>query len=338
MTTDFDAWEFRTRVALAQRNVDYRTADPLVADARVHWLAAGVPPEQALGSPEDFANEAAAQQRPGHDAGLDRSGGTPRSHLGNSAFLIAVMAMPYSLLGAVVAGSWTFELTPARVAGAMLFVLVAMVLFGGPESLRAAGRPELAPWSLAAATGAMALSVAALEALPRSPSTTLPVGFLTLAGAVAALALVWRPSPPRTEPPDATGTDPEKWLQHLAGLLVGRHDVTPKRAVEMVSETQMHAGTTDLGAEFGAAETYAAELASGVVERRQPRWLGLRKPLFLLFCLVLARSHIPDVLADGGGWRAFSFFVLAGAGLFLVALTLYRRGGRPNPEGPAVTG
>lgn len=337
MSNDFDAWEIRTRLALARRNIDHRTADPLIDDARAHWLAAGVTPEQALGAPADFATEAAAQQRPGHAAGVDRSGSTPRSHLTDGLFVTAVMAVPYSLLGAAVAGSWTFDLTPARLVAAVLFVLATVMLFGVPESLRAAGRPQVAPWSLFAALAAMVLTVAALEGLPRSPSTTLPVALLTLAGCVAAVALVWRPSPPRTEPPDATGTDPEQWSQQLAGLLVGRHDVAPARAAQLVAEAQAHAGTTDLGAEFGPAETYAGELAASVHERQQPRWLGLRKPLFLLFCLVLTRSQVPDVLADGGGWRAAALLVLVASGLWLLARTLHRRAGRPNPDAPVET-
>lgn len=331
MSNEFEAWELRTRVALAQRNVDFRRADPLVADARAAWLAAGVPPEQALGSPTDFATEAAAQQRPGHAAGLDRSGGTPRSHLSDGLFTVAVLAVPYSLFAAAVVGTWTFDLTPARVVGAVLFLLVAVVLFGVPDSLRAAGRPELAPWSLAAAFGAMALTVTALAVLPRSPAVTLPVLLLTVAGAMGALALVWSPSPPLPEPADATGSDPEQWTRRLAGLLVGRHDVAPERAAQLVVEARQHAGTTDLGAEFGPAEVYAAELASGVEQRVQPRWLSLRRPLFLVFCLVLARSQVADVLQGTGTWRAAFFVVAAVAGLFVLAWYLVRRAGRQKP-------
>jgi hypothetical protein len=61
------------------------------------------------------------------------------SHLTDGGLIaVAVMTVPSSLLGAVVSGSWTFGLTPARAVDAVLFMLVTMVLFGCPEPV--AGR------------------------------------------------------------------------------------------------------------------------------------------------------------------------------------------------------
>lgn len=339
MTTTFDAWELRTRFALARLQIPHYTTDPLIEDARAHWESSGRSPDDALGSPADFAAAAAAEQPVGHGSAADRSGSTPAGHLTGAMFALTVLVVPYSLVLALVEGSLSVTLTPARLVGSAVFAVVFITLFGLPESLRAAGHPRLAPWVAVPTLLLMGLAVGAFTVLPHTALIRIPVLALDVVAVVAALLFLGpskRPDPADTSAPGPH--DPDQWFRRLDGLLVGRHDLPPSRAADVVDEARAHLSTADPSTEFGPVEVYAAGLAGNETARQVPRWMGLsRKLVFIGFCLVLARTHISGAVGGhvGRGIVVVAVGVLLLGGLLLIMARRYAdRDDRGAPAPP----
>lgn len=327
MTASFDVWEARTQLALATRNINHHVAAPLLADARRHWEATGGTPDDALGSPSEFASDAAALQPARSTAALDRSGTTPAGHLTAALFQLAVLVVPWSLGAAVVAGSAGFTVTPARLVVGVLFVVVFVSVFGVPQSLRAAGRPHLVSWFALPALLLMGLTVWAGSALPRTALLEIPVLVVVAVAAIVAYLFVrdGHPAPTGEEDRSSGGADPrdtDRWMARLHGLLVGRHDLPPDRAAALVEEARAHLGAAAPAAEFGPLQIYAAELAAAVPVRRRDRTVLPRRVLFVVFCLLLARDDLASRFSDGTIWRAvilLAVILAVTAGLLVMA-------------------
>ncbi|WP_157442084.1 hypothetical protein [Actinoplanes awajinensis] len=254
MMKTFDRWEFRARIALGDRGIEYHEASPLIDDARAHVEESGTDPWQALGSPEEFAEEVAAA-RPAAQARRDTQGRTSADHLSNGLFLLAVNGVPASLVAIGVSGLM-LPLTVSGTLGTVLLVATMLVLVAAPGALRAAGRPRLANGSFAAAAMLFVATVAAFAWLPRERFGAIP----TLVPLVVSLALCWLLTRPARAPKQATGhqavsgagpadparsgssadtagpAEPEAWFARLHGLLAGRFDVPADRATDLVEQ------------------------------------------------------------------------------------------------------
>lgn len=295
MSKDFETWDARTRIALAMRDVNHLTADPLIEAARAHWESSGLPPEEALGTPAEFAEAAAAEQPAAARARQDREGQTPGDYLSGSIFALALIAVPHSLLLALAYGTMGVDLTPARLVAAGLFLIAFACMYAVPHALRASGRPHLAPWVYVPAFAAMALTAIAAVVLPHTRLITVNVLVLD-AVAVFVAWLTIRPAKPSDPSPESrlrsAPADPEAWFEQLDGLLVGRHDLPPARAAELVGQARSHLAGASPAEEFGPIEVYAAELAEPETTHHVPFWhrQAFRNLVFLAFGAVLIRD------------------------------------------------
>lgn len=303
--TIFDAWEFQTRLALARRNVNHHVADPLIADAKLHWEASGQTAQQALGTPTDFAEAAAAEQPAGYAARRDREGHKPWGYVTGTLFAVSLLVVPWSVLLCLLVGSWRVDITPARIVGALAYVVVVLVLFALTRALRGAGRPRVAPWALAAALLPMAATYVAFRSLSHRHLVTLPVVLLDVLAVVVAISLVWRgePTPEVAATNEAAGDDPGRWFARLAGLLEGRHDLPRARVADLVQQARTHASRQP-AAEFGSPEVYADQLARNETTHHVPAWLNADAPLLLSFSTILGWHQLSEWFSDGHVLRA----------------------------------
>lgn len=316
MTEPFERWELPARLALGDRGVGHHLANPIIADVQAHCAYTGQSPYEAFGSPEEFAMVAAAEQPAHLRDNPDRDGLTAGDYLSGSLLLLALAGVVGSLFFAALERTLTFAATPAALTGMVLVGLAAFAVRAVPGALRAAGRPRLAAWSFALVAALIGLAVTAFFALPREPVIDTPV--LAVTG-VSLLVLLWqlrgpkKPSEPivHTPPTPRTGghdDDVDAWFRRLAGLLVGRYDLTPQRAAELAREARNHLvaseGTVD--SEFGSVEEYARELAEYEPQQRKPFWRTTPALLVgTLAGLSLGISALLSWSAAGHYWAAY---------------------------------
>jgi hypothetical protein len=305
MTETFEQWELSARMALGDQGVGYHAATPLIEDARAHCAATGQDPREAFGSPEEFAAAAAEEQPAEVRAEVDRHGLTVADHLTGQLLHLAVLLLVISVLTAVLERTLSIPVTPAGLTGLALLTLALVAGGGLPGALRAAGRPHQVRYAFLG-TGVLGLSAAtAFTTLPREHLGRVPV-LVLVALSVAAIALLTRPaSGPPAHPEPA---DREAWLERLRGVLVGRHDLPPGRADDLVREARAHLDATGAAPreEFGPLADYARRLAEPERDRRDPWW---RTPPATMLYLVLGIAVGVDVLvgwwADGHRWAAW---------------------------------
>jgi hypothetical protein len=147
--------------------------------------------------------------------------------------------------------------------------------------LRAAGRPRLAPWSYAFVGVLVVVAGTAFTTLPRTHLVRMPVPLIVGVGVVGLWLQLrpWRRGKVQL-PPAAGPVEPDRWLRRLEGLLVGRFELPPQRAAELVAEARAHLAETASAPqdEFGPVDTYAMNLAEGETRRQRPWW---RRPVAL---------------------------------------------------------
>ena len=262
MTDLFARWELDARIQLSNRGVPAPVADPHIEDARRHCEGTGEDPYVAFGAPAEFAETTAAEVPEEQRELVDRQGKTTRDHLTDGIFLIGAMLALYSLGVSLIFGSWSVRVTAAGLTGVTLTLLAMAALFTVPPAMRAAGRPQL---SAIGFIGGAALILGAATAFKTLPQTTL-VQAPALACVALGVLLSWLGLrlAQKTEAPAARPIeDPEQWYARLRGVLIGRHDLSPERAAELVAQARDHAalaGATP-AAEFGDPDRYAARLA-----------------------------------------------------------------------------
>jgi hypothetical protein len=295
MSEDFEVWKARTQLACASRGINYRTADPLIDAAKEDWENSGKDPWEALGSPKDFADAVAAEQPVEARAGEDRNGQNTGDYLSGLIFALALMAVPWSLALAFGYRTMSVPLTPARLVAAVLFVVALFCLHALPQALRASGRPQFAIWAYIPTLIAMALTVGAAIVLPKNHLISVNVLILD----AVALFVAWLTVRPTKEPEPAAEahlgadpSDPEAWFARLKGVLIGRHDLPPARAAELVGEARAHFTGTSPTEEFGRLDVYATELAEPETVRYVPTWHTewFRNLVLLAFNIVLTRD------------------------------------------------
>ncbi|MEV6305730.1 hypothetical protein AB0M02_40375 [Actinoplanes sp. NPDC051861] len=309
MTSDrtFDRWELAARRELADRGIGFHEANPLIEDARGYHAESGQDPWTALGDPAEFAAEVAAAV----PAGLDVHGKSPRDYFSDAAFALAWFAVLGLVLGAVVAGGLTIPVTVAGAAGALLSGL-AVLAAAVPAAARAAGRPGLAPWGFVLCGVLVVAAGCAFTLLPRTHIGDLPV-LLALLLAMVGAGWLLRPTPePKAEPGPAPAAaddpgDPDAWFARLEAVLIGRHDVPPSRAAELVAEARAH--VADAGSqpadEFPSLAEYARDLAASESVRQGPWWRGPLAMFAATAAVVLCwLVLVIEAAVDGQWWVA----------------------------------
>lgn len=333
MTESFEAWELSARLALADLGVGYHAAAPLIEQARAHCEATGQSPREAFGSPGEFAAAAAAEQPAEAREEVDRHGLTVTDHLTGQLVYFAVLALIASIFFAILERTLSFPVAPAHLAGTALLLLGMMAAGGLPGALRAAGRPRLVPFAFLAAGVLAVLSATAFTTMSREPVGRLPV-LILVALSVIAIGLLTRAPKPPTRPAEPIGSssdggssgsssssgssgraadrsdtpaDREAWLRRLDGLLVGRYDLPPGRAADLVREARAHLDATGAAPrdEFGPLAAYARSLAEVEPIRRDPWW---RTAPAAMVAQALGVAAGVDVFvgwwADGHVWAA----------------------------------
>lgn len=330
MRRSFAAWEVAARAAMADRGVDDDVANSLIDAAEAHAEQSGQDPWEALGSPTAYAAAAAAERPVTERAGRDVHGMTPGDHPRAAILGLAVMAIPATALAALTRATVSFPVTWSGLAGLLSFAVCWVVVLGAPGAVRAAGRPQWVPWLFGWGAVQVVATGAAFTLLPGSRLIDLPAPLII---AVAALVVWLLPrtrrtrhrtaKPPTTAPPSGRGDD-DRWLGALRGLLIGRHDVPPRRAADLVTDARQHLALAggSAHAEFGPVDAYAAELADSAAMRRDPWWRG---SVAQLAATAIATAATAEVAADlwrgGHRWIAAVAVVTALAG----ARTVLRR-------------
>jgi hypothetical protein len=285
VTEPFERWEIPARVAMSDRGIGYHVANPIIAEVKAHCAYTGQSPQDAFGSPQEFAAVTAAEQPPEMLRKVDQHGVTPMGYLTGSVFGLALAVLVVAIFFSILNRSLTFAVTPATLTGMVFVGLAKIAAAGVPGALRSAGRPTLAPWGYALAGLLGALGVLSFATLPHTRLARIP----TLGIVGVAIIVLWGLTQPDRAPrsagnqklptPRTTVVGPdgvEGWLSRLAGLLIGRYDLPHERAVDLVSQARAHlsaAGTAPED-EFGPVDQYAKDLAEHEALRQGPWWRG----------------------------------------------------------------
>jgi hypothetical protein len=340
--TDFARWELSTRLALAERGISYRIADPLIEEARAQCAESGLDPDLTCGSPAEFTAAVLADLPEGSLDDLDRHGMSVNDYLTGSLFAVGWLTIVWSIFGAVLAGSFTVDLTQARLVGSALLGVTLISAYGVPGALWASGRRRLANWSYALTVVLIVLTATAFVELPRTVFARVPMPALIVVGA----ALIWlslRLSEDRFASADelgATGTpvelEPEQWFTRLHGLLITRHEVPTRRAAELVAEARSHlgeTGTASPAAEFGPVSRYAAALAEPETDHRPPWWRTRPAQTTLAaVCVVFAAGNTYSWLSQGHLWLALLIGLPATVGFGLELRKQLKTFGTPGTD------
>ena len=317
MSAVFDRWEWDARIALGDRGVGYHVANPYIEEARRHCDETGESPYEAFGPPQEYAAATAVEVPESLRENVDRYGMSTRDYLTGGPFLVGVIMILWSLFGGFVYQQWSFAVTPARVIGAVLFALTYATVFKLPPALRAAGRPRLVPAGFALAGLLLVATAYAFVELPKTALFTAPVLGLTAIG-VLLCWLSTRPAKPPVAAPPVSADDADGWYRRLHGVLVGRHDLTPQRATELVTEAREHAteAAATPAAEFGDVDGYAARLAEHEPVRREAWWRRRWARIAVAAAAIAITINFARSWLDSGyAWVAYGICVPAAIGL-----------------------
>ncbi|WP_433794569.1 hypothetical protein [Actinoplanes sp. CA-252034] len=273
--TAFDRWEASARIALAERGIGYHEATPLIEEARQHCAESGESPWRSIGAPAEFAADVAGSGS-AESAERDTRGKTPRDYLSDAMFGLAALGVPVAVAGSVAAGSLIIPVTAAGLVGSLVTCVAAVVAWAGPGALRASGYPRLAPWSFGLCAVLGALAGLAFMEVPKTRIGGLPA----LALIAVSVGVCWLLTRPRRRVASAGGDGDDgpaesgAWFARLNALLVGRFDVAPARAAEMVAETRAHVAAAGVRPrdEFPSIAGYARDLAEAEPVRPGPWW------------------------------------------------------------------
>jgi hypothetical protein len=304
----FGVWELRVRVLLAKGGFNRRHADVAITEAEEYCAETGQSAYELFGPPDAFADMIAGEVEPVED--------TDEHSLWDRLWSVVVLvgwnALLWSCLLAVVTWSLTWQATPTRLAQLGLLTLALGLGVVVPATLRDAGlpRPAMAAYALPAAAVLAAVAVQ-FGGLSTRPLFTVPHVLVAAAGLVVIIAMfaTIRGSDVPEPTDDETGRlrdlvhrlagspehEPDQWFRRLHGLLVGRHDLTPGRAVRLVEEARAHLADTGRSPEdeFGPVGTYAAAVAGPATPQPLP-WYRRRGPFTVV--LSVAMALVPAML------------------------------------------
>ncbi|GAA0561619.1 hypothetical protein GCM10010172_51030 [Paractinoplanes ferrugineus] len=323
-TEPFEAWELKARIALGDQGMGYHAANPIIADVRAHCEYTGESPYEAFGDPREFAATTAADQPPELLEKVGRDGLTAIDQLTGELFVLSLAAVVLPLFFAVKEKTWSFPATAAALTGTALLVLALFAVGSGPRALRAAGRPGLTKFSYLAAGLLGAGAVAAFAGLPHEHLFPVPALAIVALALVGLYLLTRGPKKPAESAPHVPPTPrtarpvgAEAWLTRLTGLLIGRYDLAPERAVELAREAGTHladSGRTPQE-EFGPVEDYALEVSRHEPVRKEP--FHRTRPARLLGAVLgvlICGGAFLGWLDGGPSWAAWSVALPATVG------------------------
>ncbi|MET7637224.1 hypothetical protein [Streptomyces sp. NPDC005438] len=319
MTDTFTRWDARLRLELAARSVDRATADTVLEEVTQHCAESGETPEEAFGTPEEYADLVATERIPTEvRAGRDRDGSTRADDV-FAAFTVtgvmAVLAGGYLWLD----GGLTRTVTTAGLVGT-LCLAVALVT-GSLAYTVSRHRDRAALWWGLGALVATVLAATAFTTLPTGGWGRFPAPVLCLVG-VLTIWLTARYEPgsrPGGEPATEEPATDEAWLERLSTLLRRRHALPSSRAAALVQDAARHleASGTPAREEFGPVESYALRLADQERAPRTPWWLRSAVQETVI-AVILAGYLAHNIVSDGPLW----LILLTGGALALDVVPL----------------
>ncbi|WP_156725659.1 hypothetical protein [Streptomyces apocyni] len=272
-TADDKKWAAEFELTLAWgHSAPKGLAEQVLAEAHETAVESGAPVRELLGDPIEYAATVAAE-RVGetHRSTVDLHGFTPGGRFTGALLVAGFKAVLFGIVLWLSKGFWISVGWPSGIASVLLGVVVVLVLGVVPE-LRAAGRLR-ASWVAIGCAPVLVLACATgFTVLPPGPQVSVPAPSLFAVGAVLWV-VGWR-LPERTAGRWFAGrrataviprTDDEAWLARLAGLLRGRHGLSPRAVRQCLAEARDHlqASGGSAAEEFGAPEIYALRLAEG---------------------------------------------------------------------------
>ncbi|MEU6217687.1 hypothetical protein ABZ845_09225 [Streptomyces sp. NPDC047022] len=330
--TDADArWKARVRLALAARSVDTATADTVLDEVDQHCAQSGEKPEDAFGTPQEYAAAVVRDRLPPEQRAHQRWDGSPRAdHLRVALAQTGLATLAFG----VCVWAWSGTLptvAPAALAGGAL-TGVALLSTCLTASLAGSRLHAATGWGAVAAM-AVLLAAAAFTHLPTAPLGRLPAPALCVLG----LLLLWtaarhESTPDREEPGMTSQTRPEDWLIELPRLLQERHGLSHAQATELTREAAHHLIATgrDPGDEFGPVELHALRLAEGQTAPRT-RWWMRKDVQAALLALILVGYLAAGLASEGPLWLTVLAAVALATQLTLLAWHLRRK----RSAGPA---
>lgn len=262
MSETADAWELRTRFALAERSVANDVCDSVLAEVAAHCSESGEHPEDAFGLPDDFAETVANERLP---AGVDPDAWTTADYALSVTGQLGLMTFAAGAYELVANGLMADLTAPALVGCAFIAAAVAAV-HGAQFALHSGHRIRAAGCGLATVV-AVALAAVGLMAGPGTVLAHVPTPAICAVGALLpAWALFYNPPPA----PAQERLSSETWLRKLPQLLEGRHALPRARAAELTWEARRHLAETgcEPEEEFGPVTTYARQLAKAEAPRQ----------------------------------------------------------------------
>ncbi|MGS2589792.1 hypothetical protein [Streptomyces hebeiensis] len=181
MTDELTRWNARVRLELAVRSVDRATADTVLDEVAQHCADSGETPEDAFGTPEEYATAVVRDRIPPEErAGRRRDGLTQADHVSAA---VASTGLAVLVAGAYlwIADGTMLTLSLAGLVGTSLLAAVAL-----PSACLAVPLPRsrcrsAAGWGAAALVAAL-LAAAALTTLPTTTLGRLPAPALCVLG------------------------------------------------------------------------------------------------------------------------------------------------------------
>ncbi|MCK2244419.1 MULTISPECIES: hypothetical protein [unclassified Crossiella] len=269
MTMATASWTDRARLELARRGVHLALINTVLTEVAEHCEDSGESPEQAFGTPAEFAEQTAATRVPlAERAKRGRDGVTVFETCSAMIGWVGLKTIVLGVFLLFVKGLF-IPLTPAGLTGVPIVYAALLCALYASNLARLLGRPRtVAPaWIV---TGVLVvLAATALVELPREVLGSLPTPLFLAAGGL----LVWWAWQRKSTSEVAKAVEHDhEWLDRLRGLLEGRHDVPRERADALVRETAAHlaAGGNPPAEEFGPVEEYAVTLAEH--QPAAPRW------------------------------------------------------------------
>ncbi|AXK35098.1 hypothetical protein DVA86_23075 [Streptomyces armeniacus] len=281
MTEAADAWEFRARLALAERSVEKDLRDTVLAEVTAHCTESGETPEDAFGSPDDFAETVVSERLPAGALPVsDPDAWTGADYGAAVAAQLGVMAFVTGAYLTVADGFMT-GVTAGALAGSAGTAAAVAAVHGVPLALRAGFRGRAVGCGLVA-LGALFGAAGAFTQLPGEALVRVPTPSVCVVG---VLLLLWpllhtpksasSASSELSEPSvPSSGLPPEAWLRKLPQLLEARHAFARARALELTEEASRHAAEAGTAPEeeFGPVAAYARRLAETESDAARRRW------------------------------------------------------------------
>jgi hypothetical protein len=320
MTTTSVSWSDRARLELALLGVDAALIGVVLTEVGQHCADSGEAPEEAFGTPADFAAEIVAERVPPADRAKRDRGGTTVFEAWSS--VIAQFALTTVLVGVL---AWIKEgliipLTVAGLVGVPIAYAARLSMLYASTIARRIGKPRtvIPAWI---ATGVLVLLAAyALVELSHETVGSMPAPLFLVAGGLLAWWGYRRES--ASDLTKATESA-EEWLDELRGLLEGRHDVSRARADDLVKEAAQHLATSERTPqeEFGPVDEYAMTVAEH--QPAAPLWWQREITRYWVFFGVAVASLSPAVLGDHRPtwyWVTVAFVIVLSSALLVRAL------------------